>query len=592
MKKFFDKFHFLKLLRSPFIESRIKTDRMLLVKVTSTNTETGSFLIEIPFNGAVKSINRFGDETLGKTFERMKHTFLKLERKAKKKRPKLENEEKSYESPKLIDINNLEIPLNTVGISAWKLAKTLHLNGNAYKIIYNPPAVVQLDIFKKPMTGVTLYPLIDFRMAAFEYSKFFWFRSKQTDSAEAIADWELISTKITYTPSENDEGYFIKLNVIPGNDIYNDETDCDSSREVISELSVSHGPKLLYEYTEGLKQFIKSKHSNNIRVVCYNILADCYATTQLSNDELFVYCPEEFRAMNYRIGLIIKELTEYNGDIIALQEVDSWVYNKVLVPVVSVLGYKSCIAIKQRAKEGVAMFFKKDRFEVLETRNVIFSQEVLKKDSNDLPDDLKKMICTNKSLREYIIQRGSCASYTAIRDLKIPSKILVCVNTHLFFHPRANNVRVFQSAIILHYLSKFVDRLVNEYKDCTISYILMGDFNSKPSSGAVELIRTGKLPGNHTDYWSYGSAHHPGESSCELKHDLNFSSVLGSRRYTNYAAGFYEHLDHIFVSQKSLKIDQVLELPPHNKVVEHTALPSSICPSDHIAQVADLSYTN
>lgn len=49
-------------------------------------------------------------------------------------------------------------------------------------------------------------------------------------------------------------------------------------------------------------------------------------------------------------------------------------------------------------------------FRVLETRNVIFSQEVLKKDSNDLPDDLKKMICTNKSLREYIIQRGSCAS--------------------------------------------------------------------------------------------------------------------------------------------------------------------------------------
>lgn len=47
---------------------------------------------------------------------------------------------------------------------------------------------------------------------------------------------------------------------MPGNDIYNDETDYDNSKEVISELSVSHGPKMLYEYTEGLKQFIKSKH--------------------------------------------------------------------------------------------------------------------------------------------------------------------------------------------------------------------------------------------------------------------------------------------------------------------------------------------
>lgn len=43
----------------------------------------------------------------------MKHTFLKLERKAKTKRPKLENEEKPFESPKLMDINNLEVKLCT-----------------------------------------------------------------------------------------------------------------------------------------------------------------------------------------------------------------------------------------------------------------------------------------------------------------------------------------------------------------------------------------------------------------------------------------------------------------------------------------------
>lgn len=57
MNKFFNKFHFLKLIRSPFLESRIKTDRMIPVKVTSTNKETGSFLIEIPFNGTLKSVS-------------------------------------------------------------------------------------------------------------------------------------------------------------------------------------------------------------------------------------------------------------------------------------------------------------------------------------------------------------------------------------------------------------------------------------------------------------------------------------------------------------------------------------------------------
>jgi len=510
----------------------------------------------------------------------------------------LEKEQKYFDSPKLLDINNLEISLNAVGINAWKLAKTFYFNGTAYNVIYNPPTIVQLNIFAKPMTGVTLYPLVSFCKATLEYSELFWFRSKQIESKETHEDpWELISREKIYTPSENDEGYFIKLKLIPGNDLYpanssNEETDYIESKLAKSVFTVSQGPKMLYEYTEGLQMFVKMKHSNSIRVVCYNILADCYATTQLSNDELFAYCPEEFRSIDYRIGLIMKELTEYDGDIIALQEVDKWVYQQSLVPVVSLLGYTSCMATKKRSKEGVAMFFKKNRFKVLKTQNVIFSEEVIKTESKDLPDDLKRMIDTNKTLREYIIQRGSCALYSAVRDLKIPGKILVCVNTHLFFHPRASNVRIFQSAIMLHYLRKFVDELANDYKDCTISYILMGDFNSKPSSGAVELIRTGKLPGNHTDYWSYGSAHHPGDSCCELNHKLNFSTVLGSRRYTNYAAGFYEHLDHIFVSERSLKVDKVLELPPHNKVVESTALPSQICPSDHIAQVADLQYTN
>ena len=56
---------------------------------------------------------------------------------------------------------------------------------------------------------------------------------------------------------------------------------------------------------------------------------------------------------------------EYDGDIIALQEVDKWVYQQSLVPVVSLLGYTSCMATKKRSKEGVAMFFKKNRFKLV-----------------------------------------------------------------------------------------------------------------------------------------------------------------------------------------------------------------------------------
>ena len=58
-------------------------------------------------------------------------------------------------------------------------------------------------------------------------------------------------------------------------------------------------------------------------------------------------------------------------------------------------------------------------------------------------------------------------------------------------------------AILLNSLELKVKELNDRFEnDVKIDYILCGDFNSFPNSGVCELIESGCLPGNHTDYYS------------------------------------------------------------------------------------------
>ena len=88
-----------------------------------------------------------------------------------------------------------------------------------------------------------------------------------------------------------------------------------------------------------------------------------------------------------------------------------------------------------------------------------------------------------------------------LEDLKNNSMLLV-VNTHLYFHPRGSHVRLAQTQILLTEMEGVVEEMRKEYPGRTISYLFCADMNSYPSSGAIELIKSGKLAGNHTDWYS------------------------------------------------------------------------------------------
>lgn len=167
-----------------------------------------------------------------------------------------------------------------------------------------------------------------------------------------------------------------------------------------------------------------------------------------------------------------------------------------------------------------------------------------------------------------------------------PSKKVIVANTHLFWDPRANNIRNIQIAIVTRHIENLVDSYSKN--DQKLSVVLCGDLNSGPHTGAIDFLRSGTLPANHADWYCYGRKMFVPEIT--LEHSLGLTCASGTPQYTNYVTGFQGCLDHIFITSKTLQCERVIPLPDHKDVTKHIALPNVKFPSDHLALISDIAW--
>nr|CAD7447309.1 unnamed protein product [Timema bartmani] len=120
-----------------------------------------------------------------------------------------------------------------------------------------------------------------------------------------------------------------------------------------------------------------------------------------------------------------------------------------------------------------------------------------------------------------------------------------------------------------------------------VSMVLCGDFNSTPECGVYQLFTTQFVPEDCIDWKSKDDE---AINELSLSHSLLLGSAYGTPAFTNFTAGFSGCLDYIFYQIDQLEITQVVPLPSIEDVTEHTALPSVVFPSDHVALVADLRW--
>lgn len=191
------------------------------------------------------------------------------------------------------------------------------------------------------------------------------------------------------------------------------------------------------------------------RVVTYNILADLYCDSDYTREVLHPYCPPHALSLDYRKQLILKELMGYNADIICLQEVDRSVFYYDLQPILSHLGFGGILTLKGEVTEGLGFFYQKSRFKHIYTKKFVFAQHLA---TDPLFADIWEKISHNVKLSERILARSTTLQINLLEHFN-DDELLLVANTHLYFHPDADHIRLLHGGVAIRYLEYVVKEL-------------------------------------------------------------------------------------------------------------------------------------
>ena len=253
------------------------------------------------------------------------------------------------------------------------------------------------------------------------------------------------------------------------------------------------------------------------------------------------------------------------------------------------------------------------------------------------------------SFLEEVRKRHSIILTVLLRSVESSDKYLLVANTHLYYHPKGDHIRLVQTAVMVNYLKTRIEKFSRFLGDSAkIAIVIGGDLNTCPCIAAYDYLVNGSIGKEHRDWMVYRMKNipkchcylehsleegvneagiFPPHIQCkldqegatdsdplptndplpandplptneeqgtfqglELHHDFHFHNVTGTDSCTNFTANFKAVLDYIIIDSDYLRVERVVPLPPLSEVSEFVALPSIFFPSDHLALIADLKW--
>jgi len=467
----------------------------------------------------------------------------------------------------------------------------MKIHGMAYKVIVNPPLVRDFKMSSLVMSGLMIYPhLLTLDFADESKTKVEWFVSQKVDeqslnnpSKKAKRDFEenLIWTRVHegyyFSPSVSSINCLLKCEVTPYQGNVAGEV---FSHIVFTPITAGPGGTPTHDRQMWTNSILPNTH---LRVTSYNLLADLYADSDYSRTVLFAQCPPFALAMDYRIKLILSELIGFNSDIITLQECDRKVFELHLVPILDLFGFSGNFAKKGgQVDEGLATFYRREKMQLVSFSSV-FLPDALNTDPKY--NYILERVRGNEKLLASLTNRTTTVSVSVLRGAE--GQLLVVGNTHLYFQPNADHIRLIQAEMCRVELEVVRKKTLEMFPDKEVTIMLCGDFNSTPPFGVLEYFNVGKIEEDHQDWRSQEGEEVVG---LRLAHQPMFVSAAGTPKYTNYTQGFKDCLDYIFMERKSLEVEQVIPLPSEEELSQHIALPNIVFPSDHVSLVVDLKW--
>ncbi|XP_037534918.1 2',5'-phosphodiesterase 12 [Nematolebias whitei] len=541
--------------------------------------------ISFRLDGSDKNMLRDKDEALGKVLARISKAMNKKHKKAKKSQKNRDQEPSEAAEAAVVKLffGEDEVSDTLRNSEAWQDGGVLQVGEVRYNVYRNPPTFTTAELPGTLLAGFPVCPKLEAEFGKLQDSEFTWFRENPSRrSPEAAEDvpgqdcgWTQVGRERVHVPSNQDIGCRFKLRCVP-----KDGSRSGPTKELISAGAVEAGPGVCtfdnrHAYT------VKVLEWPSVRVVSYNILADVYAQTELSKTVLYPYCAPYALQLDYRQHLIKKELAGYNADIICLQEVDKGVFVDSLVPALDAFGLDGVFKLKEKQHEGLATFYRRSKFRLLSSHDIMLSEALT---SDPIHSELLEKLSAARNLKSRVLLRSTSLQVSVLEDVMKPDRKVCVANTHLYWHPKGGNVRLFQMGVALRHLSHVINQVAPG-----APLVFCGDFNSTPDSGVFQLLSEAQIPQQHEDWSSSGL-----EESCSMELVSAFpplTSACGQPAYTNFVGGFHGCLDYIFMQPESMQVEQVIPLPSHQEVTTYEALPSVAHPSDHIALLCDLAWT-
>lgn len=193
----------------------------------------------------------------------------------------------------------------------------------------------------------------------------------------------------------------------------------------------------------------------------------------------------------------------------------------------------------------------------------------------------------NDALKQRLVDRSTALQVTLLR-VKDSNRLLLVANTHLYFHPDADHIRLLQIGLSMLYIENYMKDLSVRHSDAQIALIFCGDFNSVPECGIYKLMTENHVP---QDFIDWSSNEIEAVKGLELKQPFNMRSAYSPEiPFTNFTPHFTATLDYIFYESDKLKVDEVIPIPSEEELKVHLAIPSLVCPSDHVALVANVDW--
>jgi len=410
--------------------------------------------------------------------------------------------------------------------------------------------------------------------------------------------WTKVSEKGSYTPDLNDIGSMLLLEVRPklkgksGNIKKIGECVRKDTKPVLQRPPPPPDRKSI--------SIDNPPHPSDIpfSVMTYNILAQLY-----TNNTIYPYCPYYALHWNYRKHNLLREILTLGADIICLQEVQNNHFNEFFLPNLSDKGYDGIFKGKTRGDDrrgdpeanfnkmdGCAIFYKKDRFALMEQYHVefneaakhMFKQQVCRGHRNaNYTTLMKRLLKGNIAL--VLVLEEIPNSDAGRRNRRTRKRRLCVANTHIFWDPEFADIKLWQTWVLCQELSKLVSQ-----RDLPL--ILAGDFNSQPESAVYQLLSSHRLLHDNYEAFKKDKAKLlPGFP--QISHELQLTSAysfMGEPKYTNYTGHFIGILDYIWYTKSSVMCLCVLDVDSPEDIVgseaDHKAgLPSTQRPSDHLS---------